>query len=272
MNNITPFDKFMASLKETNATLGYFCDFEKCSKNLAKVAIKLNALNFLLGSKDLKTDIFTLFREYQSCFEVLNLLIAVRESSRKVVSSSGNLLELKSYFDEPEKIYSFLLDTGLDEVFKDRKIKNLCDYVFGVEVGLDTNARKNRSGKNFANLISERFRSENISFQAEVSSSNSRLNLGSDVKRFDFVIQRQNITYLIEANFYSSGGSKLNEVARAYIEIAKRISPLSEYKFIWITDGWGWHDARNKLQEAYKSVRIYNLANLHLFINELKNA
>ncbi|WP_459845354.1 DpnII family type II restriction endonuclease, partial [Campylobacter concisus] len=113
---------------------------------------------------------------------------------------------------------------------------------------------------------------ENISFQAEVSSSNSRLNLGSDVKRFDFVIQRQNITYLIEANFYSSGGSKLNEVARAYIEIAKRISPLSEYKFIWITDGWGWHDARNKLQEAYKSVRIYNLANLHLFINELKNA
>ena len=113
---------------------------------------------------------------------------------------------------------------------------------------------------------------ENISFQAEVSSSNSRLNLGSDVKRFDFVIQRQNITYLIEANFYSSGGSKLNEVARAYIEIAKRISPLSEYKFIWITDGWGWHDARNKLQEAYKCVRIYNLANLHLFINELKNA
>ncbi len=56
--NITPFDEFMASLKETNATLGYFCDFEKCSKNLAEVAIKLNALNFLLCSKDLKTDIF----------------------------------------------------------------------------------------------------------------------------------------------------------------------------------------------------------------------
>ncbi|WP_051267857.1 DpnII family type II restriction endonuclease [Campylobacter concisus] len=113
----------------------------------------------------MKADISTLFREYRSCFEVLNLLIAVRESSRKVVSLSGNLLELKSYFVEPEKIYSFLLETGLDEIFKDRKIKNLCDYVFGVEVGLDTNARKNRSGTNFANLISERFRSENICFQ-----------------------------------------------------------------------------------------------------------
>ena len=113
----------------------------------------------------MKADIFTLFKEYRSCFEVLNLLIAVRESGRKVVSSSGSLLELKSYFDEPEKIYSFLLETGLDEVFKDRKIKNLCDYVFGVEVGLDTNARKNRSGTNFANLISERFHSENICFQ-----------------------------------------------------------------------------------------------------------
>jgi len=96
---------------------------------------------------------------------VLNLLIAVRESGKKVVSSNGNLLELKSYFDEPEKIYSFLLETGLDEVFKNRKIKNLCDYVFGVEVGLDTNARKNRSGTNFAKLISERFHSENIRFQ-----------------------------------------------------------------------------------------------------------
>ena len=92
------------------------------------------------------------------------------------------------------------------------------------------------------------------------------------MKIFDFVTRAQNITYLIEANFYSGGGSKLNEVSRAYIEIAKKISHLSEYKFIWITDGWGWHDARNKLQEAYKSVRIYNLANLHLFINELKNA
>ena len=96
---------------------------------------------------------------------MLNLLIAVRESGKKVVSSNGNLLELKSYFDEPEKIYSFLLETGLDEVFKNRKIKNLCDYVFGVEVGLDTNARKNRSGTNFAKLISERFHSENIRFQ-----------------------------------------------------------------------------------------------------------
>ena len=92
------------------------------------------------------------------------------------------------------------------------------------------------------------------------------------MKRFDFVICAQNITYLIEANFYSGGGSKLNEVARAYIEIAKKISCLPKYKFIWITDGWGWHDARTKLQEAYKSVRIYNLANLHLFMNELKNA
>ena len=91
------------------------------------------------------------------------------------------------------------------------------------------------------------------------------------MKRFDFVIYTKNITYLIEANFYSGGGSKLNEVARAYIEIAKKISYLPKYKFIWITDGRGWHDARNKLQEAYKSVRIYNLANLHIFINEVKN-
>ncbi|WP_349304404.1 DpnII family type II restriction endonuclease [Campylobacter curvus] len=108
-------------------------------------------------------------------------------------------------------------------------------------------------------------------FQTEVSSNEFRLNLGSDQKVFDFVIRQGDTTYLIETNFYSVGGSKLNEVARAYIEIADKISLCSGFKFIWITDGQGWLGARNKLEQAYKSVKIYNLATLNNFISELKN-
>ena len=114
-------------------------------------------------------------------------------------------------------------------------------------------------------------KSENICFQTEVSSRNFALNLGSDQKIFDFVITASGITYLIEANFYSTGGSKLNEVARSYIEIAQKILLCGEYKFVWITDGQGWCAAKNKLEEAYKSVKIYNLATLYYFIKELKN-
>ncbi|WP_297969866.1 DpnII family type II restriction endonuclease [uncultured Campylobacter sp.] len=114
-------------------------------------------------------------------------------------------------------------------------------------------------------------KSKNIGFQTEVSSKKFALNLGSDQKIFDFVITVGGVTYLIEANFYSTGGSKLNEVARSYIEIAQKISLCGGYKFVWITDGQGWRAAKNKLEEAYKSVKIYNLSTLQYFVKELKN-
>ena len=114
-------------------------------------------------------------------------------------------------------------------------------------------------------------KSENICFQTEVSSKNFALNLGSDQKIFDFVIRAGGITYLIETNFYGTGGSKLNEVARAYTEISQKIALCDGFKFVWITDGRGWLAAKNKLEEAYKSIKIYNLATLHYFVKELKN-
>lgn len=58
--NLTKFDDFLKSLKQTNATLGYFTDFKKCEDNMHSISIKLHTLNFLLNKKDLKTNIFTL--------------------------------------------------------------------------------------------------------------------------------------------------------------------------------------------------------------------
>lgn len=269
--NLTNFDDFLGLLIKTNASLDYFTDFKKCDKNLQAISIKLHTLNFLLGSKDLKTDIFLLFNQNKECFSVLNLLIAVRDNDTAIITKEGFLTDVKAYFENPEKIYDFFCETGLDKIFTDGKIKNLHDYVFGIEVGLDTNARKNRSGKNFARAISDYFKSENICFQAEVSSEKLGLNLGSDQKVFDFVVKNKDTTYVVETNFYSSGGSKLNEVARSYTEIAHKISLYSGFKFVWITDGQGWLQAKNKLKEAYKSVKIYNLATLHYLVSELKN-
>ncbi|WP_337789072.1 DpnII family type II restriction endonuclease, partial [Phocaeicola plebeius] len=77
--------------------------------------------------------------------------------------------------------------------------------------------------------------------------------------------------FLIEVNFYSSGGSKLNEVARSYSDIAPKINSVSGFEFVWITDGIGWKSARNKLQEAYNIIpSIYNLTNMQDFINLIK--
>ena len=47
------FKIFLSQLSETNATLDYFTDFEKVIRNVSKIAIKLNQLNFLIGKEDL---------------------------------------------------------------------------------------------------------------------------------------------------------------------------------------------------------------------------
>ena len=96
--------------------------------------------------------------------------------------------------------------------------------------------------------------------------------LGKDEKRFDFFVEVESIKYLIEVNFYNGGGgSKLNEVARAYIELAPRVNSVEGYEFVWITDGIGWRSARNKLEEAYNTIpRVYNLSNINSFIDILR--
>ena len=113
----------------------------------------------------------------------------------------------------------------------------------------------------------------NISYRKEVKSTefSELASLGKDIKQFDFVIYADK-TYLIEVNFYSSGGSKLNEVARAYTDIAPKINQNKNFEFVWITDGIGWHTAKNKLEEAYINIpSVYNLTTLQEFITKLKN-
>ena len=95
--------------------------------------------------------------------------------------------------------------------------------------------------------------------------------LGNDEKEFDFVITTNVKTYVVEVNFYNSGGSKLNEIARSYSDIAPKINSISGFEFVWITDGVGWKSARNKLQEAYNIIpSIYNLVSIEDFIKEVK--
>jgi len=167
----------------------------------------------------------------------------------------------------------FLQGTGLAEIFQSRRIKNLVDYVFGIETGLDTNARKNRSGHIMEATVARILRENGISFRQEVYSSEfPELSvLGTDKKRFDFYIETTKRKYLIEVNFYSGGGSKLNEVARAYTELAPKVNSVKGFEFVWITDGIGWKSARNKLEEAYNAIpSVYNLANISSFIEQLR--
>jgi type II restriction enzyme len=172
-----------------------------------------------------------------------------------------------------ESIYEFIEGTGLGEIFRNKDIKNLVDYVFGIEVGLDSNTRKNRGGENMSKAVSLIFDKEKVYFKKEVKSTEfpEILSLGVDIKRFDFVIKTKVKTYLIETNFYNSSGSKPNETARSYSDLAIKINQYKNYEFVWITDGMGWLSAKNKLEEAFNNIpSVYNLKNLITFINKIK--
>ena len=267
------FKTFLSQLSETNATLDYFVDFEKVKGNVRKIALKLNQLNYLIGKDNLEEAINDLYEENPKVFEVLDILIAVRNKSAKTLDNTGKITLLESYFTSPKGVLEYICETGLAEVFKNKEISNLVDYVFGIEVGLDTNARKNRGGDNMSKAVSLLFDREEIYYKKEV---NSTLfldieSLGVDVKRFDFVIKTKKKTYLIETNFYNTGGSKLNEVARAYSEVAPKINQYENYEFVWITDGQGWLSAKNKLEEAYNTIpSVYNLTTLSEFVEKVK--
>ena len=269
------FDLFMSQLRETNATLDFYCDFPKIARNVADIEISLNSLNYLIGKENLREAVEALWNRDSRVFEAMDILIATRKNNdKKYIDNDGSMHSVHSLFSSVDGVMKFIEGTGLDTVFKNKEVKDLVDYVFGVETGLDTNARKNRSGKITETLVARILANAGIAYREQVSSQEFPAIasvLGADQKVFDFAIAVNAKTYLIEVNFYSSGGSKLNEVARSYTDVAPKVNGVLGYEFVWITDGIGWNSARNKLEEAFAAIpSIYNLTTIQNFINTLR--
>ena len=269
------FNLFLSQLRETNATLDFYCDFPKIAKNVAEIEISLNTLNYLIGKEDLRAAVEALWNRDPRVFDVMDILIATRQKdNKKYIDNDGSMYSVHSLFNSVDGVMKFIEGTGLEKVLKNKEVKDLVDYVFGVETGLDTNARKNRSGEITETLVARIFANAGITYREQVSSKEFpaiSAVLGVDQKVFDFVITANDITYLIEVNFYSGGGSKLNEVARSYTDVAPKVNGVEGFEFVWITDGIGWNSARNKLEEAFAAIpNIYNLTTINDFISKIK--
>ena len=270
------FDLFMSQLAETNATLDFYTDFSKIRENVRSIEIKLNTLNYLIGKEDLDKAVKELWENDKRVFSILDILIATRQDHhKKYLDEKGKPHLVHELLDSYEGVMTFLNETGLADVLKNKDIKNLVDYVFGVEAGLDTHARKNRSGDITELLLHRILTANGIEHRREVYSREFpaiKEALGTDEKRFDFVIKTKRCTYLIEVNFYSGGGTKLNEVARSFSGIAPKVNSVEGFEFVWVTDGQGWNSARNKLEEAYNEIdRMYNFESLGNFLEEVKS-
>ncbi len=272
------FNEWLSKFKTSISNYTYYVDFEKIYKNVDKVKVELNILNSLIGSKNIEEEFQNILIKYPETLECIPLLLAVR--SREIFVKD----EINEYLFKFDKmVYSmkdyirFMRESGLFDLLQNHIINNLYDYVLGIEVGLDSNGRKNRGGHLMENLVESYIikagykKDVNYFKEMYLKDIEKKWNLdlsamsGNNVstKRFDFVLKNDNQVYVIETNFYSSGGSKLNETARSYKMLAQESKKVEGVTFIWFTDGTGWNSARKNLEETFNELEtMYNIDDL----------
>lgn len=272
------FNDWLSTFRESIADYKYYVDFNNVYNNLNEFKVELNILNSLVGSKSIEDEFKSLVSKYPETLRAIPILLAKRENEIYCQDDNGKFkYNFKKQNYSIEQYCYFMKETGLFDLLSNRIVKDLVDYVLGVEVGLDSNGRKNRGGHLMENLVEKYIQDagfikgktyfkeikikelEKITGLSLAALSNS----GKTVKRFDYVILKNGITYAIETNFYASSGSKLNETARSYKTLALESKDINNFKFVWITDGIGWIDARNNLEETFDVLAtIYNIKEL----------
>ncbi|NLL92526.1 MAG: restriction endonuclease [Ruminococcaceae bacterium] len=278
------FENWLAGFRDSIANYGYYIDFEKVHRNVDAVKVELNILNSLISSKNIKADFKALVERYPEVLKCIPLLLAVRANEIYCQDENGGYwyqfdpkkLSLDS--DVELELYSYFMEqTGLFNLLENHIINNLLDYATGVETGLDSNGRKNRGGHLMEDLV-ERFIKKSGFIKDETYFKEMFIhqivdkwgidlsaisNQGKTEKRFDFVVKTPCMIYAIETNFYSSSGSKLNETARSYKNLALEADSIEGFTFVWFTDGKGWTSARNNLEETFDVMEhVYNIKDL----------
>lgn len=274
------FDSLKATLQDSIFTWDYFTDFAKVKKNVIKIEKELNLLNYLIGKENIEVEFLSLIEEYPKVRKILPILIAIRNnklSETSVITNEEilNAQNKKYIFHEKindeikQELLIFFNVSGLKDLFENKTVKNLVDYCYGVEVGFDTNARKNRTGdimeKHCFNHIDKFCKNHNFKFLVQGTKVQIEKEFGIIVKtssegidmeikndrRFDFVIYNHHINklYIFEVNYYSSQGSKPNSIAREYSDLFDLLKKQN-IEFIWITDGQGWLKMLNALEQT----------------------
>lgn len=272
------FNMWLSQFRDSIANYGYYVNFEKVYSNINNIKIELNILNSLIGSDDIENDFENIVSKYPETLKCIPLLLAVRANDIFAMDIDGEFIynfKKPNYSVEQYKV--FMRKTGLFDLLENHLISNLVDYATGVETGLDSNGRKNRGGHLMEDLVESYIikagyiKNESYFKEMYIHQITDKWNIdlsaisnnGKAEKRFDFVIKTENMIYGIETNFYASSGSKLNETARSYKQIAQEVDTINGFTFVWFTDGKGWNSAKHNLEETFDVLEtIYNIKDL----------
>ena len=272
------FNQWISKFKSSISNYSYYVDFEKIYKSAEKYKVELNILNSLIGSKTIEEDFQNIIIKYPETLEVIPMLLAVRSNEIYIKDKTNEyLFKFNKMIYSIEDYINFMRKTGLFDLLQNHIINNLYDYLLGVEVGLDSNGRKNRGGHLMEDLVESYIekagyiKNQNYYKEMYTSDIEDKWNIDLSVlkgeikatKRWDFVIKTNNQIYVVETNFYATQGSKLNETARSYELIANKVKNIDGLTFIWITDGIGWNNAKLPLNETFNVLdTLYNINDL----------
>ncbi len=216
------FDEWLSKFKSSISTYDYYVDFEKIYEKANKYRVEINILNSLIGIQNIEEEFKRIVAKYPDTLEVIPLLLAVRSNEIFVKNQDGEFLfNFDRLTYDIEDYVVFMRNTGLFELLQHHIINNLYDYLLGVEVGLDSNGRKNRGGHLMENLVEDFIVSagyeKDVNYFKEMYLTDIEEKWNVDLsamsgdntstKRFDFVIKTDNQIYVIETNFYASNGS-----------------------------------------------------------------
>lgn len=265
------FKHFFETLLKTNWTYNYFVDWKKVREKVENYVKEISLLNSLTKIKPEKRreELKDIFIEYPETIAVIPSIIAIRERSISILEVGEKALyrifdfsKRKLKEDEAQDLVDFCEKVEILRLFGE--INDLYAYLLGVEVGLDSNARKNRSGKIFQDLVSLLLNRKLQGFDLKITTEDPAV-MTKRNKRADFVIYHENKPKIaVECNFYNTTGSKPIETANAYIDLQRKIREKEKFFFIWITDGPAWEKMRHTILQSFKEIDFpmnYSIAN-----------
>lgn len=276
-------ERFHETIIDTNRSYNFFVNWEKVEQHVDKYKIELSILDALIGSRNFNKDLENIFKKYPEVLPVIPILIAVRDARLKVIRDFSdadtdimeyNFTERKLSELEIKVLIEFFEKTGLKNFFENLSTKSIRDYVTGVEVGMDTHARKNRSGDSMELVIKPFIEKINLKhdnryiilFQKNFNylQKNFGIKVSASIRnrKADFILINADKDRVvnIEVNFYSGTGSKPQEIVDSYINRQEELKE-NGFEFIWITDGYGWKGQKNQIEKGFRKVNY--LLNLH---------
>ena len=264
------FDHLLGSLSDAIRTWDYFVNWDKVYKNVAELEVQLNIWNYLIGKENFDEEFRSLVRRYPEIVKAIpSMVVRDGQNSQAYQVIQGEEINLFDFSspansdEEVEKALNFVKASGLARLFGDSGIKNFVDYLIGVEAGVDSNGRKNRSGSGMESILEGKIASicdrrgwkymEQASPEAIKQSWGVDFKTGLSSRRFDFAVLADGQVSVIEVNIYNGGGSKLKATAGEFTTLHQSLEP-TPVKLIWVTDGKGWRTTARPLRDAFDKV------------------